>query len=171
MSFQPILTAPVQIQVHLVFAVIALCTGPFALYRKRRDRVHKITGYAWVTAMVGLAVTGLFIHSNFPIVGRFGPIHLFSFLTFWGCYHGVMEARRGNIRGHQATMENIWYSAIGVTGLLNLMPGRTLNRALFGEPSLWGLALVALGLLGLVFLWLRTSRPRSWRIVGARRMS
>ena len=45
MSFDPLLTAPFQIQLHVGFAVIAIVLGPIALFRTRRDRIHRITGY------------------------------------------------------------------------------------------------------------------------------
>lgn len=160
MTFDPLMTAPFEIQLHVGFAAIAIFLGPIALYRQRRDLIHKISGYIWVSGIAGLAITGLFIESEFAIVGRFGPIHLFSFLALWGVIDGVRDARKGDIRSHHATMQSIWYGAMGITGLLTLLPGRTLNRVVFGEPSLWGFALIAVGGVGLGWLWLRSRRSR-----------
>ena len=165
MSFDPLLTAPFQIQLHVGFAVIAIVLGPIALFRTRRDRIHRITGYTWVLGIAGLSITGLFIESNFPVLGRFGPIHLLSLLALWGITEGVMFARKGDFARHQSTMTSVWYGAIGITGLLTLLPGRTLNRMIFGEPSLWSLPIIALGLAGLGWLWLRTNRPRRRSVI------
>ncbi len=154
MTLDPILNASVEILIHLVFATVAIFAGPFALFRTRRDRVHKVLGYIWFSAMTGLAISGLVIHSEFPLIWYFGPIHLLSFLALWGVFEGIRFARQGNIAAHQATMKSLWYGAIGVTGLLTFLPGRTLNRVLFGEPSLAGFAVIAVGLVALLALYL-----------------
>lgn len=159
MRFDPLFTAPLPIQVHMAFAVIALLLGPVALFRNRRDRLHRITGYIWAIGIAGLALTGLVIKSDFAVIGRFGPIHLFSLLALWGLYEGITQARQGNYRAHQKTMTSLWFAAIGITGLLTLLPGRTLNRTVFGEPSAWSLPVIALGFAGLFWLWLRMTRP------------
>jgi len=44
---------------HVCAALLALCLGPFALFRTRRDRWHKIAGYVWVLAMIVAAVSSL----------------------------------------------------------------------------------------------------------------
>ena len=158
MTLDPILNAPVEILIHLVFAAVAIVIGPFALFRTRRDRVHKVLGYIWLSAMTGLAISGLFIHSEFPLIWYFGPIHLFSFLALWGVFDGIRLARQGNIAAHQATMKSLWYGAIGVSVLLTFWPGRTLNRVLFGEPSFAGFAVIAVGLVALLALYLHQRR-------------
>ena len=50
MTFDPILNAPVYLQLHAATALIALCLGPVALYRKRRNIWHKAIGYVWMDA-------------------------------------------------------------------------------------------------------------------------
>ncbi len=164
MTLEPILNAPFEILIHLVFAAVAISVGPFALFRTKRDRVHKILGYVWVFGMGGLAITGLFIHSEFALVGRFGPIHALSIFTLWGLFEAVSYARKGNVERHQSIMKSIWYGAICVTGLLTLLPGRTLNRVLFGEPSQGGFILIALGLTGLLWLYLNRHRRKMRRL-------
>jgi uncharacterized membrane protein len=41
MTLDPFTTAPIAVQIHMASALIAVCLGPFALYRKRRDRLHR----------------------------------------------------------------------------------------------------------------------------------
>lgn len=162
MTLDPIQTAPFETLMHLLFAVPAILLGPFVLFRTTRDRLHKTLGYVWVSAMGGLAITGLFIEGDFAVIGPFGPIHALSILALWGLAHGVYFARKGDVVGHQATMKSVWYGAIGVTGLLTFLPGRTLNRVLFGEPSDKGFVVIAMGLAWLLWLYLdqrkRTAR-------------
>jgi len=161
MTLDPILNAPVEIRLHLVFALVAILVGPFALFRNKRDGLHKGLGYIWIAGMSGLAITGLFIRSDFPVMGRFGPIHALCILALWGMAQRVYFARSGDFKSHQTTMKSVWYGAIGITGLLTLLPGRTLNRALFGASSEAGLIVVAVGLVGL--LWLYVSQRKRAR--------
>jgi uncharacterized membrane protein len=151
MSLDPILSAPFEVQLHVAAALIALIIGPVALYRTRRDRVHKGLGYLWVTAMGVLAVSGLFIEAVvLPLVGPFGPIHLFSIWALISLWQAMTAIFRRDVARHQAVMRALYWQAIGITGILTLLPGRRLNAVLFGEAEmvgLWVIAAVALGVL------------------------
>lgn len=153
LSLAPIVTADPIIQLHLGFAAVALAFGPLALFRRRRDRLHKIAGYIGSVAMVGLALTALGIKTTIPGFGWFGPIHLLSGLALWGIGQGIYFIRIGDRVRHQRAMQSVWFGALGVAGLFTLLPGRVLNRTLFGGPSEWGYAIVALGGVGLWWLW------------------
>jgi len=50
--------------VHLAFASIALVLGPVALWARKGSHGHRGFGYAWVTAMVGAALSAFFIRSR-----------------------------------------------------------------------------------------------------------
>ena len=53
------LTLPVM--VHLATVVPALLLGPFILWRKKGDALHKLLGRVWATLMVITAVASAFI--------------------------------------------------------------------------------------------------------------
>lgn len=148
MTFDPILSAPFEVQLHVAAALFALALGPFALYRRRRDFVHKCLGYGWVTAMGVLAVSGLFIEAVvLPLVGRFGPIHLFSIWALVSLWQAMAAIFRRDVARHQTIMRALYWQAIGITGLLTLLPGRRLNAVMFGEAEMVGLwVIVAVGL-------------------------
>ncbi len=159
MTLDPILSAPLAVQFHLLAAIPALLLGPVALWRSRRDRWHRITGYVWVASMAAVAATGLAIPSAglalvSPLgLGPFGPIHLLSLATFWGIACGVSHARAGRTAAHRATMRWMYFGALGLAGLFTLLPGRRLNAALFpAEPGLGWLAIAA-GLGFIAALW------------------
>ena len=160
MTPDPILSAPLVVQLHLAAALPAVLLGPFVLFRHARDRLHKVLGYVWIAAIVALSLTGLLIPGDFALISPFGPIHLFSLFALWGVREGLLHIRRGDVAGHLAAMRSVWFGAVGLAGLFTLLPGRTLNRALFGEPSAAGLGVIAVGAAILALLWRRRpSRP------------
>ncbi|GAB5447382.1 DUF2306 domain-containing protein [Gymnodinialimonas sp.] len=148
MTFEPLATAPAAIQLHLVAAACAILIGPVALYRPRRDLLHKVLGRLWVVAMAVLAVSGLFIEASvLPLVGPFGPIHLFSVWALISLVQGMAAILRRDVAKHQAVMRALYWQALGIAGLLTLMPGRRLNAVLFDgteERGLWVIAAVGL---------------------------
>ncbi len=160
MTLTPILSAPPIIQLHIAAALPALVLGPIALFRARRDRLHRLAGYAWAVAMLVLAGTGLFIRGGFAVVGGFGPIHLLSLITIWWVIAGIGHARRGDIAAHRATMQGLWFGAMGLAGLFTLMPGRVMNHALLGGAPAAGYGAVGAGLVLLAVLWRRRPAAR-----------
>lgn len=152
MTLTPLLDAPLVIQVHVAAALPTLVLGPFALFRDRRDRMHKTLGYAWVTAMGALAVSGLFIPSfGVAVVGMFGPIHLLSLYTLAALAEGIRRIRHRDIEGHKRTMQRLWFGALGLAGLFTLVPGRLMHEVLIGGSAA-GWAAIGLGLAGLALL-------------------
>lgn len=158
MTFEPIETASFAIQFHIVCAVLGIFLGPIAIYRKTRDRLHKLAGYLWVSAMAGLATSGLFIHS-LPVIGPFGPIHLFSLMAYWSLFFGMQAIYRKDIKKHRSHMEGLYFQGLGLAGLFAFLPGRTLNEVLFGQFSIAGfVGLAALVFGGLVLRWVLKRR-------------
>ena len=154
MTFAPFLSASPVIQIHILFALVCLATGPLSVFGRITWRLHRGLGYVFATAIVGLALTGLFIPSSeLALIGPFGPIHLLSVWVLWGIFNGIRLAGAGRLAEHRVEMKWIFFGAIGVPGLLTFMPGRVVNRMVFGEPSQLGFAVIAAGLLVLVLLW------------------
>jgi len=145
MTLTPFLEASLILQIHMIAAVPAIVIGPMVLFRRRVDAVHKKLGYVWLTAMMTLAIAGLFIPSNFAFLGYFGPLHGFSLLTIYSVITGVQHARRGNIAAHEATFRGLWFGGIGGAGLMQFIPGRTVHV-----------------LVWLIFAW----RPRAAHVTG-----
>lgn len=148
MTLDPLTTAPLAVQVHVVAAGLALLIGPLALYRRRRDRVfdgmHRVLGRVWVVAMAVLAISALFIPAVvLPVLGPFGPIHLFVIWTLVSLTRGMRAIFRRDVARHQAEMRALYWQALGITGLLTLLPGRRLNAVLFGDHGEIGVWVIA----------------------------
>ena len=168
MSLAPFLDAPVQIQIHAACALTAVLIGPVALYRRRRDCIHKYVGYVWVVAMFTVAVSAFFIHS-FAVIGPFSPLHGFALLTFWSLWSGMRHIFAGRIRAHEATFRSLYWFGLMLAGLANFLPDRLVNQALFGGADRFGWIAIAFGGAGIAFVAIRGRRrtansPRSGAI-------
>lgn len=154
MTLTPLFDAPLIVQLHVAFALPAILVGPFAIFMRTSWRVHKQVGYVWVVAMLGLCLTGLAIPSyGLAVIGHLGPIHLFCFFGLHGVTNGIWLARQGRIAEHRVALKWTWFGAMGAAGLANFMPGRAINAVFFGQPSDAGWIVIALGAVGLLFLW------------------
>ncbi len=161
----PLLAAPLAIQIHACGAVVAIALLPFALLRRRRDIWHNTAGYFWVITMAIVAVSSFFIH-GFAIVGPFGPIHLISIYVLVGLWRAISAARRGRIAEHRGHMVGIAIGGLGVAGSLSFLPDRLMARMVFEGLGYWGVAVAAIIALLAIFL---TSRHPALRPIGANR--
>jgi uncharacterized membrane protein len=138
----PIATLTPLIAVHMTAALLAVATGPVALWarkgRLQRPRLHRAFGYAWVTLMLVTASSALFIR-DFQLPNRSGytPIHLLIGATAFYLFRAFRALARGDIATHRLTMQRLYLSACVVAGLFTLLPQRTLGRLVWGEWLGW----------------------------------
>ncbi len=144
MSLAPLLTADPVIQFHAIGALCAVALGPVAIYRKRRDMIHRVVGYIWVLAMVTTAVSSFWI-LEFAVIGPFSPIHGLAVLALWSIWVGMRAIWRGDLAAHKATMRSLYWNGVMIAALFNFLPGRRVNRSVFGEHTELGLYVVAIG--------------------------
>ncbi len=128
------------IAVHMSLALTATAIGPLALWARMgriiRPRFPRAAGYAWVTCMLGAALSGLFIRDfNLPNIWGYTPIHLLIPLTFVSLYRAFRYLADGNIAGHRQTMQWLYGMACVVTGAFTLLPGRLLGQWLWSGAA------------------------------------
>lgn len=122
------------VAIHLACAVPALLLGPLALSARKGSRLHRAAGYAWVTLMLGAALSALFIHGRgLPNLAGFSPIHLLVPLTLWGIGSAVWRVTHGDIAGHRQSMTWVYWSAGVGAGVFALLPGRWLGQLVWGQ--------------------------------------
>lgn len=159
MTLDLLFEAPFEIRMHLAAAAAAILLGPLALYRRRRDRWHRLAGRTWVAAMSGVALTGLAIPAGpIAVVGPFGPIHVLSGLVLWWLWQGVAEIRAGRVAVHREIMRSLYWNALGIAALFTLIPGRRVSAAFFGDRTELALAAMAAVSGALVLRWARLAR-------------
>jgi uncharacterized membrane protein len=126
------------IAVHLTAALLALATGPVALWARQgatqRPRLHRAAGYAWVTLMLVTAVSAIFIRDRvLPNIAGYTPIHLLIPATFIGLWRAFFHLFRGDIAGHRRLMQIVYYSACVVPAAFTLLPSRYLGNLVWRE--------------------------------------
>ncbi len=124
------------IAMHMTAALLALATGPVALWarkgREQRPRLHRAFGYAWVTLMLIMVVSAIFIKAAVgPSWNGFGVIHLLIPAVMFGLFTAFRYSLKGNIAGHRRSMQGLYIGACIGAGVFTLLPGRYLGNLVF----------------------------------------
>lgn len=156
--FDPVTTAPLSVQVHVVSALAALVLTPVQFWRPGGRALHKQIGYMWVAAMALTSLSSFWI-AEIRLLGPFSPIHLLSCFVLCTLVISVAAARRGNIYAHRRWLESCAFWGLGVAGLFTLLPGRRMSETVFAGAEWLGFAAASV-LLCAVWLVLRQRVPR-----------
>ena len=103
MALEPILAAPLAVQLHFVTVVPAFVVGTWLLFFSRKGSPrHRLLGKVYLGLMATTALAALFIRSfSGPSVDvgplRLGLLHLFVPLTAHGVYGALATIRAGNV--------------------------------------------------------------------------
>jgi uncharacterized membrane protein len=130
------------IAVHMTAALLAVATGPVALWarkgRSQRPRLHRAFGYAWVTLMLITATSALFIRDfQLPNLAGYTPIHLLVVVIAVFLFRAFHALAGGDIATHRRVMQRLYFVACVVTGLLTLLPRRTLGQLVWNQWLGW----------------------------------
>ena len=151
MNFQPLLVAPLVVQLHVLCALSALVLTPLILARRKGDRLHKIAGRFWVLAM-GLTALSAFWITDIRVVGPFSPIHALSLLTLFSLVSAIYYARKGRIEAHKQSMTGAMFGLVGA-GVFTVLPGRLMSDLLFPNIQMLGFLAVLGAGAGALILW------------------
>lgn len=138
MFLQPILEAPLAVQIHVWTVLPSAVIGAAMLAARKGTPIHKIAGRVWVGLVVATAVSSFFIH-ELRVIGDFSPIHLLSIVTLVSCVGIVWAARTGRNNTHRKIVLTLYWGGIGLAGFFTFMPGRIMNEVMFGRPGMAGL--------------------------------
>lgn len=161
MSLDPLLAAPLQIQIHATAALAAMLLGGIVLVLRKGTPLHKALGRTYAALMFAVATSALFIN-EIKLIGPFSPIHLFVVLTYVALAMAIWHIRHGRVEQHRAWMISLYFGALILTGAFTLLPGRRMHDVLFGAASGWTPALIAIPLALIVsfILWRRLMPKR-----------
>ena len=123
---------PPAVLIHLTLASAAVLLGPAALWARKGSRGHRGLGYAWVTVMVGTAISAFFIRStgSFQLHG-FSPIHVLAIVTLAGVTAAIVAIARRQVEAHRKGMQRLYLGACLGAGVFTLLPGRYLGDLLW----------------------------------------
>jgi uncharacterized membrane protein len=66
------------------------------------------------------------------VLGHFGWIHLFSFLTLWSVPTAYIAIKKGQVKKHKIKMILLYIGALMIAGGFTFVPGRYMYEVFFG---------------------------------------
>ncbi|WP_075851860.1 DUF2306 domain-containing protein [Rhizobium hainanense] len=158
MTFEPLLDAPIAIQIHVAAVVPAALLGAYLLLGPKGTPRHRLLGKIWLVLMVVTALSSFFIHQINMFYG-FSPIHMLSILVLFGCWRAIANARRHNIEAHKRIVRSLYFGGIVGAGAFTFLPGRIMNRVAFdGDETAPFLVAIAIAI---ALLW--STSKEIWR--------
>ncbi|MCG2623659.1 DUF2306 domain-containing protein [Arthrobacter sp. I2-34] len=119
------------IATHAIAAGYVVVLGPANIFRRKRDRAHKIVGYTWVGAMYYLCLTSFWIQGD----GGFTWLHGLSVFTLLTVTLGLVSAIRRRIDSHRGNMVGAYIGTVIAFAFAALVPGRRIPLLLSEEPA------------------------------------
>jgi len=137
MTLDPLLQAPLSVQIHVATVVPAFFLGSWQIFlSKKGARAHRGTGLLYLALMTITAIAALFIRASsipgMPSFHGFTPIHIFVVVALVNITVTVFALRARKFKLHRATMMGLYVSGIGIAGTLAVMPGRIMHAVVFG---------------------------------------
>lgn len=132
MTFDPLLSASLAIQIHVITVVPAAFLGTYILAVRKGTPRHKMLGKIWLALMVVSAFSSFFIHT-IRVWGDFSPIHLLSIWVIVASFLAIYTARKGHILAHRGFVVGIYLGGIVGAGLFTFLPGRIMNGVFLGS--------------------------------------
>ena len=137
MTLEPLIHAPLPVQIHAATVVPALFIGTYQIFFSRKgERFHRALGYIYLILMTVTAIATLFVHQIMPKSPFFGlsPIHLFVPLTLFGVVGALRGAWTHDVKLHRRAMLGVYVGGLLIAGSLAFMPGRIMHAVAFGVP-------------------------------------
>lgn len=131
-NLEPLLAADIAIQIHLATALLAFCLGLLQLAAPKGTLPHRTLGWIWVTVMMVVAASSLWIH-EIRLLGPWSPIHLISLWVLIGLPFAVLAARRHQVESHRRAMIGFFSGGLLLAGALTFLPDRIMPRIFFGS--------------------------------------
>src|SRR5215813_2656130 len=107
MTLEPLLHAPLAVQIHLATVLPAFIIGTYQIFLSRKGApFHRALGYTYLTLMSITAISTLFVHQLTPSSPLWGlsPLHLLAPLTLFGVVGALRGAWTHNVAMHRRAM-------------------------------------------------------------------
>ena len=125
------------IYAHTTLALFAVPLGLYIFLTKKGTKQHKMLGRIWVTFLIIVSLTAIFIQTINP--GQYSWIHLlipFTLVSLIYSIWNIKKYKKTKIErykySHMYSMIGIYVGALLIAGAFTLMPGRFFHHILFG---------------------------------------
>lgn len=136
MSLEPLLHAPLAVQIHVATVVPAFFIGTYQIFFSRKGApFHRVLGYVYLALMTVTSIAALFVHQIMPRgpFAGFSPIHLLVPLVLFGVIAALHGAWTHNIAQHRAAMLGVYIGGILIAGSLTILPHRIMHAIVFSS--------------------------------------
>ena len=124
------------IYTHGAFALLAVPLGLYVLLTKKGTNQHRILGRIWVTFLIIVSLTAIFIQAINP--GQYSLIHLLIPWTIGSLIYSIWNIKKFKKTrierykfAHMYSMIGVYVGALLIAGAFTLMPGRFFHEILF----------------------------------------
>ena len=125
------------IYVHAALALLAIPLGLYIFITKKGTKNHRILGRTWVTVLIIVSLTAVFIQTINP--EQYSLIHLLIPYTIGSLIYSIWNIRKfkkTKIESykikHMHSMIGVYIGALLIAGAFTLMPGRFFHEIIFG---------------------------------------
>ena len=134
MSLSPLLQAPLLVQAHVAFGLVALALGALRVAWPHAERTDRVLGWSFLGALLATAGTAALLSRPPGTPDMFGLTvgHLFILATGAGVIAALWAARRRDRLGWRNILTALFAGVLVMAGLFELTPGRLLNTVLAG---------------------------------------
>lgn len=138
MSLEPLLQAPLIVQIHAFSAMAAFALGLIQIAAPKGTLPHKAVGALWIVLMTAITVSAAFIYrpgtEGLPFWQRLSIIHIFIPITAFGIVSGLRLLARGGpaLKRHSWPFISVFAGGLIVAGALAFLPGRIMHQVVFG---------------------------------------
>jgi uncharacterized membrane protein len=138
MDLNPLVHAPLPVQIHVATVVAAFFLGAWQIFLSTKGATpHRRLGSFYIGLMLVTAVAAFFVRApslaGMPSFRGFTPIHLFIPVVLVNVSLTLFALRTRRFKLHRATMMGLFISGIGIAGALAMTPGRIMHAVVFGE--------------------------------------
>lgn len=138
MSLDPLLAAPIIVQIHAFGAMAAFVLGLIQFTAPKGTFPHRTLGLIWMVLMATIIISSIFIRPalspGIPLARWFGPIHIFTIVTTIGLVRGGFFLLKGgpDLKSHKSPFTSIYIGGLIIAGAFAFLPGRIMYRVIIG---------------------------------------
>jgi uncharacterized membrane protein len=134
MTLEPILNAPIAVQLHVITVLPAFVIGTWLIFFSRKgSRHHKLLGKTFLGLMVATSLLSFLVHERRPENPLFGlsPIHILAAFVLFASWRAYSAVKAGDVATHRIWMLGIYTGSLVINGAMNVFVVDGITRDVF----------------------------------------